>query len=88
MAYHSKVAYPFANLILVLLAVPMAARRRRGGQAAQLAAGLGVAFLYLAFQKTIEPLGYVQTIPPVVAAWLPHLVFAAIAAVLLIRANR
>ena len=87
-AYYNKFAYPVANLILVLLAVPMAARRRRGGQAAQLALGLGVAFVYLALQKTIEPLGYVQTIPPVVAAWLPHLVFALVAALLLARANR
>lgn len=87
-AYHAKIAYPFANLILVLLAVPLAARRRRGGQAAQLALGLGVAFLYLALQKTIEPLGYVQSIPPAVAAWLPHAVFAGVAAVLLLRADR
>ncbi|PAP77728.1 LptF/LptG family permease [Rubrivirga marina] len=87
-AYHAKIAYPFANLILVLLAVPLAARRRRGGQAAQLALGLGVAFLYLALQKTIEPLGYVQTIPPAVAAWLPHAVFGGVALLLLVRANR
>lgn len=87
-AYHTKVAYPFANLILVLLAVPMASRRRRGGQAAHLAVGLGVAFLYLALQKTIEPMGYVQTIPPALAAWLPHVVFGAVAALLLFRAER
>ena len=87
-AYHSKIAYPFANLVLVLLAVPLAARRRRGGQAVQLALGLGVAFVYLALQKTIEPLGYVQTIPPAVAAWLPHVLFGAVAAVLLVRADR
>ena len=87
-AYHSKIAYPFANLVLVLLAVPLAARRRRGGQAAQLALGLGVAFLYLALQKIIEPLGYVQAIPPAVAAWLPHVVFGAIAGALLVRADR
>ena len=87
-AYHAKMAYPFANLVLVLLAVPLAAQRRRGGQAVQLALGLAVAFLYLALQKTVEPLGYVQTIPPVVAAWLPHVVFGAIAAALLVRADR
>ena len=87
-AYYAKIAYPFANLILVLLAVPMAARRRRGGQAAQLALGLGVAFLYLALQKTIEPLGYVQAIPPALAAWLPHVVFGVVAGVLLLRSDR
>src|SRR5690606_35996446 len=34
--YHAKFAYPLANLILVLVGVPLAARRRRGGQAVQL----------------------------------------------------
>lgn len=87
-AYHTKVAYPFANLVLVLLAVPMASRRRRGGQAVQLALGLGVAFLYLAFQQTVAPFGYVQAIPPWLAAWLPHLAFAVVAALLLWRADR
>ena len=86
--YYSKVSYPFANLILVLVGVPLAARRRRGGQAAQLALGLGVAFLYLSLQKTIEPLGYVQAVAPVVAAWAPHVVFAGVAAWLFARANR
>ena len=86
--YYSKVSYPFANLILVLVGVPLAARRRRGGQAAQLALGLGVAFLYLSLQKTIEPLGYVQEIAPVVAAWAPHVLFAGVAAWLFARANR
>lgn len=87
-AYHSKLAYPLANLVLVLMAVPLAARRRRGGQAAHLAIGLGVAFLYLALQKTIEPLGYVQELPPAFAAWSPHVLFAVIALGLLARADR
>ena len=87
-ATHAKFAYPFANLILVLMAVPLAARRRRGGQAAQFGVGLGVAFVYLAAQKVVEPLGYVETIPPAVAAWAPHGVFLALALVLLWRARR
>lgn len=87
-SYYNKLAYPVANLVLVLLAVPLAAQRRRGGQAAQLALGLGVAFVYLAMQKTVEPLGYVQTVPPLVAAWLPHVVFGAAALALLLRARR
>ena len=87
-ATHTKYAYPVANLILVLIAVPLAARRRRGGQAAQLGIGLGVAFVYLAVQKVVEPLGYVGTVPPAVAAWAPHGAFLALAGVLLWRARR
>ena len=87
-AFHSKLAYPLANLILIALAVPLAARRRRGGQAAQFALGLGVAFLYLSLQRTIEPLGYVGDVPPEVAAWVAHAVFAVVAVWAMVRAHR
>lgn len=84
-AYYSKFAYPFANLILVLIGVPLASVRQRGGQAVQIGIGLGVAFAYLALQKLIEPFGYAETLPPLLVAWLPHLVFAVGALVLIIR---
>ena len=87
-SFHGKLAYPLANLILILLAVPLASRRRRGGQAAQLALGLGVAFVYLAMQKTIEPLGYVGDVPPEAAAWIPHALFALLAVGAMWRAHR
>ena len=87
-ATYSKVAYPFANLVLVLMAVPLAARRRRGGQAAQLGLGLGVAFVYLAVQKVVEPLGVVGTVPPLVAAVAPHVAFFGVVLLLLWRARR
>lgn len=77
--YYSKFSYPIANLLMVFIGVPLASRRRKGGQAVQLALGLGVAFVYLALLKVVEPLGFVGTIPPIVAAWLPHAVFAVVA---------
>lgn len=87
-SYHTTFAYPMANLVLILIAVPLAARRRRGGQAAHLAAGLAVAFFYLATQRLVEPLGYVGALAPAVAAWLPHGVFLVVAVAMLVRAGR
>ena len=86
--YYGKFTYPLANLLLVLIGVPMAARRRKGGQAIQLALGLFVAFVYLALQKVIEPFGYAESVPPLIAAWLPHVVFALVAVVLIWRAPK
>lgn len=87
-SYYAKFAYPFANLILVLIAVPLASVRRRGGQAVQLGLGLFIAFAYLALQKLTEPFGYEEAIPPIVVAWLPHAAFAAFALVLLWRVRK
>ena len=83
MAYYSKFSYPLANLIVVLLAVPLTAVRKRGGLAQRFGIGLGVAFLYLAAQKLTEPFGYSELLPPLLTAWLPHLLFAALAGGLL-----
>ncbi|RMF57042.1 MAG: YjgP/YjgQ family permease, partial [Bacteroidetes bacterium] len=73
--YYSKFSYPFANLILILIGVPLAAVRRRGGQAVRMGLGLLTAFSYLAVQKLVEPFGYAGDLDPVLAAWLPHVVF-------------
>jgi lipopolysaccharide export system permease protein len=85
--YHAKFAYPLANLILVVVGVSLAARRRRG-PAVQLALGLLVAFVYLALQKIVEPFGYAEQVPPALAAWLPHAAFAVVAVVFLVRAPK
>jgi lipopolysaccharide export system permease protein len=82
-AYYNKFAYPFANLILILIGVPIASVRRRGGQAVRFAIGLLIAFVYLSIQKLAEPLGYAGSLSPEVTAWLPHVTFAVVALVVL-----
>ena len=83
--YYNKFAYPFANLILLLIAIPIAATRRRGGQAVQLGIGLLIAFIYLAISKLMEPLGYAGEIPPAFTVWFPHFLFLLMALWLLYR---
>jgi len=86
--YYGKFSYPLANLILVLLGVPLASVRRRGGQTFLLASGLFTAFVYLAVMKIIEPFGYSGEIPPLAAAWLPHAVFFALALLVVFRVRK
>lgn len=87
-AYHSRFSYPLANLIVVLIGVPLAAVRRRGGQAVPFAIGLLVAFGYLALQRLSEPFGFTGAVPPIVVAWLPHLVFLGLAIILLVYSRK
>lgn len=86
--YYSKFSYPIANFILVLIGVPLASVRRRGGQAVQLGIGLAIAFIYLAVMKFVEPFGYTEALEPVVAAWLPHVVFCVIGLVVVARTRK
>lgn len=78
-AYYNKFAYPWANLILIIIGVPLASVRRKGGQAMRFAVGLLTAFVYLSIQKLAEPFGYSGAISPAVTAWLPHVTFAVVA---------
>ncbi|PSQ98140.1 MAG: YjgP/YjgQ family permease [Bacteroidetes bacterium SW_11_64_17] len=82
-AYYNKFAYPFANLILILIGAPIAAIRRRGGQAVRFAIGLSIAFVYLSVQKLAEPFGYSGALPALLTAWLPHITFAIVALLVL-----
>jgi len=83
--YYTKFTYPFANLVVVLIAVPLAFRRRRGGQTVRIGFGLLFAFCYLAAQKLVEPFGYTEEVAPIVAATAPHLLFMLLAAIMIAR---
>ncbi len=86
--YYSKYAYPFANLTVMLIALPLACRRRRGGQTMQIGIGLLVAFVYLAAQKLTEPFGYTEDLSPLLAVVLPHTAFLIGALVALVMARK
>lgn len=86
--YYTKFTYPFANLILALLGFTLASVRRRGGQAIQIGIGLSLAFVYLTMMKLLEPFGYRDTLPPLVAASLPHIVVFVASVVYLFRVRK
>ena len=86
--YYTKYSYPLANLVVVLIALPLAAVRRRGGQAVQIGLGLFMAFAYLAAQKLTEPFGYTGELDPILTAFVPHLLFFLIAVLMLMRARK
>ncbi len=86
-SYYTKFSYPLANLVVVLIAFPLAVRRRRGGQTLQVGIGLLLAFGYLSAQKLLEPFGYSGEIDPVLTAYAPHLLFALVSAAMLLRAK-
>lgn len=87
-AYYGKFAYPLAHVVLVLLGVPFAARKQRGGQTVRIAFALFVASVYLGVQRVMQPMGANGRIDPLAAVLVPHLLFLAVAAVVAWRATR
>ncbi|MFH1725098.1 MAG: LptF/LptG family permease [Elusimicrobiota bacterium] len=79
-ALHQKTAYPFTNLILCAMGIPIALRLRWARRTVAFTAALVLSFLYLWFMEIGWMLGKAGRMPPVAAAWLPNLGFGALAA--------
>jgi lipopolysaccharide export system permease protein len=86
--WHAKVAYPLVCVILSIIAVSIAGRGRRGENfAIMVVTGIGLAFCFWVLNGFSLSLGYADMLPPLVAAWLPNIIYFFTAAVLLLRAE-
>jgi lipopolysaccharide export system permease protein len=83
-----KVAFPLTNLIVVLIGTALALRVRRGGLAVSFGLSVFISFIYYAFIRTGQALGHKGALPPILAAWIGNIFFAALALELLRRARR
>jgi lipopolysaccharide export system permease protein len=86
--FHSKIALPFASLIIILIGVPLSTKKKRSGLALEAGISLLTGFLYLGMQKTLSTIGYRGLIDPLLAAWLPNLLFLSVGAVIYRSANK
>jgi lipopolysaccharide export system permease protein len=85
---HMKIAFPFTNVIVILLGAPLSARLRRGGIAVGVGLGLGLCFVYYGFIRVGQALGDHGVLAPVPAAWIGNVLFAIAGIVLLLRAEK
>ncbi len=85
---HRRYASPFAVLLLTLVGFAVSARKSRGGIGVHLGKGILLSFLYLFLLKTFITYGIQGTLHPMLAAWIPNLVFAFVAAKLMVSAPK
>ena len=77
--YAKRFAAPFASFILTIIGVSLSSRKVRGGMGANLGIGLALSFLYIMFFTLSSSFAVSGAVPPVVAAWLPNIVYFFIA---------
>ena len=82
MEKYTRYSYPFAILILTVIGVIVSARKARGGVGLQIALGFALAFLFIIFVIMSRGFAQVGTMSPMLAAWMPTLVFSGIGALL------
>ncbi|MBI5645504.1 MAG: LPS export ABC transporter permease LptG [Ignavibacteriae bacterium] len=86
--YHGKIAFPFASLIVVFFAVPFASVKRRSGLSVQFGISIFLCFVYLVGQKLSQIFGYNGSIPAILAAWLPNMLFLVAAGIVITRVQK
>lgn len=85
---YKKYSLPVTAFILTLIAVAVSSKKRRGGMGVNLAIGIVIAFTFVFFDKIFGTLAEKSSVPPLVAVWLPNVVFGILAFFLLRNAKR
>ncbi len=85
---YKRSSLPLSSLILTLIAVSLAARKRRGGIGINLAVGISLMFVYVFFMKVAEVLGAGATYNPLLMVWLPNILFGLLAIYLYFNAKQ
>lgn len=83
-----KIAFPFANFIIVLFGAPLAASRSRSTGAAGVALSLIICFAYFMAVKAGQTFGQTGALPPLIAAWLGNGIFAIGSLIILMKAPK
>ncbi len=82
---YKKFSVPMFALIMAMISVPFGFLVGNRGAMAGIGVGLVVAMSYWGVDKLFEQIGYVNHLPPAVAAWAPDALFALAGMYLLLR---
>ncbi len=85
---YKRWALPIAAFVLTIIAVAVSSVKRRGGMGVNLAFGIGVAFIYIFFDKVFGTLAEQSGFSPLLAVIIPNLIFGVLAIYLLQKAKR
>lgn len=77
--FHKRIAMSFSSFILTIIGLSLSARKRKGGMGLYLGIGLALSFGYIMLQTVSSTFAINADTPPILAAWIPNIVFAFIA---------
>ena len=77
--YHKRIATSFASFILTIIGVSLSSRKRKGGMGRYLGIGLALSFTYILLQTISSTFAINADTPPLLAAWIPNLLYVFIA---------
>lgn len=79
---YRRTAQPFAGLILTIIGVCIASRKIRGGSGLHLAVGIIISALYIMAMQLTNTFATKAGLDPLLAVWIPNIIFGTLAAYL------
>jgi len=79
---HKRMAFPFATFILTLIGVCVASTKVRGGIGLHIGLGMLISFAYILFMQISLTFATNANLAPVIATWIPNVLFAILGLVL------
>lgn len=77
--YYKRIASSFASFILTIIGVSLSSRKRKGGMGLYLGIGLALSFTYILLQTVSATFATQADTPPMLAVWIPNILFFIIA---------
>src|SRR4029453_5898714 len=84
---YAKLSFPLVNLVMVLVAIPLALQSPRGGRLFGIGLAIGVMAGYLVVHYVALAFARADLLPPLLAAWPSNIIFMGIGVSLLLRAR-
>lgn len=85
---HKRIAVPMSAIILTLIGMSLSSRKVRGGTGMHLGLGIGITFSYILFMQISTQFSVYGNMNPMLATWLPNLLFLLVGIVLLVKAPK
>lgn len=76
---HQRTSMPVSVVILTFLALALSSQKKRGGLGINLAIGIALAFVFVFSFEVLKVVSANKTITPLLAMWIPNLLFGPIA---------
>lgn len=76
---YRRTATPFAVLLLTIIGAVLASRKTRGGSGRHLAIGIITAALFILSDRFSTVFATKSNLPPLLAAWVPNIIFSVVA---------
>jgi lipopolysaccharide export system permease protein len=73
-----RLAYPLSTFILTMIGVTLSTRKVRGGIGVHIGVGLTLSFAYILFMQFSSQFAISGALSPMLAAWIPNIIFAGI----------